>query len=213
MSLLLAAATQLLNMKFNPVRSQTIRVGLILLFCCGLRAGELFRLRLQDYQAADQLLRIKDTKFNKSRLVPLSPSVAQALEHYIKQRRRLGIPTGPESILIWSGKCPGPRAAYTLGGFTDIWQRLCMSVGVTDEHGRPPRIHDLRHSFAVEVLQRWYDQDDKVQSHLPNLSTYLGHVGPAASHYYLHLTPALRSAASERFHHAFGRIAQKGGTL
>ena len=213
MSQLLAAATQLLNGKSNPVRSQTIQVGLTLLFCCGLRVGELLRLQLQDYDAADQLMRIKDTKFNKSRLVPVSTSVALALEHYIKQRRRLGIPAEPESILIWSGRRPALRAAYTLPGFAEIWKRLCLSVGVTDERGRPPRIHDLRHSFAVGALQRWYDQDDNVQSRLPNLSTYLGHVGPVASHYYLHLTPALRSAASERFHRAFGRITRKGGTL
>ena len=213
MSQLLAAATQLWNRRANPVRSQTIQMALTLLFCCGLRAGELLRLRLQDYEAADQLLRIKDTKFNKSRLVPLSPSVAQALEHYINERRRLGIPTEPESILIWSGRRPGSKAAFTLPGFTDIWKRLCMSVDIVDDRRRPPRIHDLRHSFAVAALQRWYEQNDNVQARLPHLSTYLGHVSPAASHYYLHLTPALRSAASKRFHHAFGRVAKVGGVL
>jgi site-specific recombinase XerD len=211
MSRLLAAATQLLNRKSNPARAQTVQMGLTLLFCCGLRAGELLRLRLQDYEAADQLLRIRDTKFNKSRLVPLSPSVAQALEHYMEQRRRDGVPAGPESILMWSGRRPGSKSVFTLPGFTEIWKRLCLSVGVIDERGRPPRIHDLRHSFAVAALQRWYEQDENVQARLPHLSTYLGHVGPAASHYYLHLTPALRSAASKRFHHAFGH--SEGGAL
>ena len=211
MSRLLATAEQLWNRKSNPLRSQTIQIGLTLLFCCGLRAGELLRLRLQDYEAADQLLRIRDTKFNKSRLVPLSPSVAQALEHYIGQRRHCGVPAEPESILIWSGRRPGSKAAYTLPCFAEIWKRLCMSVGVVDERGRPPRIHDLRHSFAVAALQRWYEQEENVQARLPHLSTYLGHVGPAASHYYLHLTPALRSATSKRFQRAFGCI--EGGTL
>lgn len=211
MSRLLATATQLGNRRSNPLRSQTIQIGLTLLFCCGLRAGELLRLRLQDYEAADQLLRIRDTKFNKSRLVPLSASVARALEHYLEERRRCGVPAEPESMLLWSGRRPGSQAAFTLPGFTEIWKRLCLSVGVIDERGRPPRIHDLRHSFAVAALQRWYEQDDNVQARLPHLSTYLGHVGPAASHYYLHLTPALRSAASHRFHRAFGR--REGGTL
>ena len=211
MSRLLAAATQLGNRRSHPVRSQTIQMALTLLFCCGLRAGELLRLRLQDYEAADQLLRIKDTKFNKSRLVPLSASVAQALEHYISERRCFRIATEPESILVWSSRRPVPNAAYTLPGFTEIWKRLCMSVGVIDERGRPPRIHDLRHSFAVAALQRWYEQGENVQARLPHLSTYLGHAGPAASHYYLHLTPALRSAASKRFHHAFG--GSEGGML
>jgi integrase/recombinase XerD len=211
MSRLLATATQLWNRRSNPLRSQTIQMGLTILFCCGLRAGELLRLQLQDYEAADQLLRIRDTKFNKSRLVPLSPSVAQALEHYMEHRRRCGVPAEPESVLLWSGRRSGSKAVYTLPCFAEIWKRLCMSVGVIDERGRPPRIHDLRHSFAVAALQRWYEQDENVQARLPHLSTYLGHVGPAASHYYLHLTPALRSAASQRFHRAFGRI--EGGTL
>jgi integrase/recombinase XerD len=211
MSRLLAAATQLGNRRSHPVRSQTIQMALTLLFCCGLRAGELLRLRLQDYEPSDQLLRIKDTKFNKSRLVPLSSSVAQALEHYISERRCFRIATEPESILVWSSRRPDPNAAYTLPGFTGIWKRLCMSVRVVDERGRPPRIHDLRHSFAVAALQRWYEQEENVQARLPHLATYLGHAGPAASHYYLHLTPALRSAASQRFYHAFGHI--EGGAL
>ncbi len=211
MSRLLAAATQLGNRRSHPVRSQTIQMALTLLFCCGLRAGELLRLRLQDYEASDQLLRIKDTKFNKSRLVPLSASVAQVLEHYISERRCCRIATEPESILVWSSRGPGPNDAYTLSGFTEIWKRLCMSARVVDERGRPPRIHDLRHSFAVGALQRWYEQGENVQARLPHLSTYLGHAGPAASHYYLHLTPALRSAASKRFRRAFG--GSEGGML
>jgi integrase/recombinase XerD len=212
MARVLAAATQLLNRKSNSIRSQTIQIGLTLLFCCGLRVRELLRLHLRHYDAAEQVLRIEMTKFNKSRLVPLSPSAALALEQYLERRRCCGIPTYPESVLMWCGRLPEPKAAYTLSGFREIWQRLCLSVGVVDERGRPPRVHDLRHSFAVEALQRWYDDGENVQSRLPNLSAYLGHTGPSASHRYLHLTPALRSVASKRFHLAFGCLVKPGGT-
>jgi integrase len=74
-------------------------------------------------------------------------------------------------------------------------------------------VHDLRHSFAVEALHRWYAQGDNIQSRLPYLAAYLGHTGPSSSHHYLHLTPPLRSAASERFHRAFGDFTTNGGTL
>jgi integrase len=170
-------------------------------------------LQLRHYEVADQLLRIEETKFNKSRLVPLAPSVALALERYLEQRRHCGIPTKPESVLMWCGRLPEPKAAYALPSFTDIWKRLCLSAGVVDERGRPPRVHDLRHSFAVEALHRWYEQGVNVQSRLPHLAAYLGHTGPSSSHYYLHLTPTLRSVASQRFYRAFGGFTTTGGTL
>lgn len=213
MARLLATAAQLENRRSTPLRSHTVQIGLTLLFCCGLRAGELLRLQLRHYEVADQLLRIEETKFNKSRLVPLAPSVALALERYLEQRRHCGIPTKPESVLMWCGRLPEPKAAYALPSFTDIWKRLCVSAGVVDERGRPPRVHDLRHSFAVEALHRWYEQGVNVQSRLPHLAAYLGHTGPSSSHYYLHLTPTLRSVASQRFYRAFGGFTTTGGTL
>jgi integrase/recombinase XerD len=78
---------------------------------------------------------------------------------------------------------------------------LCMASGVLDERGRPPRLHDLRHSFAVAALSRWYEQGIDVQRKLPHLATYLGHVSPVSTHYYLHLSASLSHAASRRFHH------------
>lgn len=213
MARLVATAAQLQNSKSNPVRALTIQIGLTLLFCCGLRAGELLRLQLRHYDAGDQLLRIELSKFNKSRLVPLAPSVAHMLGRYLKLRGDCGVPSKPESALMWCGRLAEPKAGYTLPAVTAIWRRLCLSVGVVDERGRPPRLHDIRHSFAVEALHRWYAEGANVQSRLPSLAAYLGHTGPASSHYYLHFTPDLRSAASKRFHQAFGKLGEKGGAL
>jgi integrase len=86
-----------------------------------------------------------------------------------------------------------------------------VTAGVLDEKGRPPRIHDLRHSFAVAALHRWYQQRVEVQTKLPHLATYMGHVNAVSTHHYLHLTPDLRNAASQRFHQYALDIFGRGG--
>ena len=92
-----------------------------------------------------------------------------------------------------------------------VWQQLCLSARVLKAQGHPPRLHDLRHSAAVNALQRWYAQGADVQTKLPHLATYLGHVNAVSTHYYLKLTPELRQAASQRFHQHFGALFTVGG--
>jgi integrase len=86
-----------------------------------------------------------------------------------------------------------------------------VSTGVLDSYAHPPRLHDLRHSFAVNALQRWYAQGADVQAMLPHLATYLGHANAASTHYYLTLTPELGAAASERFRQRFAALFNTGG--
>jgi integrase/recombinase XerD len=206
---ILQAARQVPPSASNPLRAETIALGLLLLFCCGLRRGELLRLKLGDLDRDQRLLRIMETKFHKSRLVPLDPTVASQLEHYLQERGRRKLPMAPEAFLLWSGRrCPEVFAANSL---LSLWQRLCMTAQVLDEQGHPPRLHDLRHSFAVHALQRWYTQDADVQTRLPHLATYLGHVSVVSTAYYLHLTPELRQSASQRFHRRFGPLFTTGG--
>jgi integrase len=88
---------------------------------------------------------------------------------------------------------------------------LCLAAAVLDGRGRPPRLHDLRHSFAVAALHRWYRQGVDVQARLPQLATYMGHVCAISTHHYLHLTPDLREAASQRFHRYALEIFGHGG--
>jgi integrase/recombinase XerD len=211
MARVLATAECLPASDFNPLRAQTVCLGLILLFCCGLRLGELLRLRLAQFDPRDALLRIEATKFHKSRLVPLSPSVAKEVCSYLKLRRHLGLPVAPDSSLIWSGKRPPPNDGYCPSGFSAGWQQSALSAKILDTRGRPPRVHHLRHSFAVAALHRWYLAGHDPQSKLPLLATYLGHVEPAHTHRYLHLTPDIRRPASRRFHDRFGRLLTRGG--
>jgi integrase len=210
MAWVLATTTGLKPSPDNPLRAQTVRIALILLFCSGLRRGELLRLRLAHFDSEQNLLRIEATKFNKSRLVPLSKSVARELHDYLDLRLQNRLAAGKESFLFWT-----PRRTelptYAGDGLSNAWRQLCLMVGVLDERGRPPRIHDLRHSFIIEALQRWYAQGEQVRNKLMHLSIYVGHVSPASTHYYLQLTPQLREAANERFHQCVTPLFEEGG--
>jgi len=210
MARVLATALRLKPSPYNPLRAQTVRIALILLFCCGLRRGELLRLRLAHIDPEENLLRVEATKFNKSRLVPLSKSAAQELHDYLELRRRCKVPVEKESFLFW-----GPRRkespTYTGDGLSNAWRQLCLTLGILDEQGRPPRIHDLRHSFIVEALQRWYGQGRNVPNKLIYLSYYVGHVSLASTHYYLQFTPQLRETANRRFHQCVMPLFEEGG--
>jgi integrase/recombinase XerD len=211
MALIIQSAHQLSPSSTNPLRAETIALGLMLLFCCGLRRGELLRLKLGDLDRDQRLIRIAFTKFHKSRLVPLDRTVADELEHYLQRRHRMKLPMTPDSFLLWSGRrWPEVYAGTSL---SIVWRRRCFTVKVLDAHGRPPRLHDLRHSFALNALQRWYAEGADVQTKLHSLATYLGHVSPVSTHYYLQLTPELRQAASERFHQRFAALFTDGGVL
>ena len=137
----------------NSLRRPTMCLAWILLYCCGLRRGELLRLRLMDVEMEQRVLRINETKFHKTRLVPFSPSVAQELHRYFAQRRYQGFPMDPTLPLLWNGRegdGGGPISPATL---ISNWICACQAAGVFSHNGRTPRIHDLRHSFAVETLR------------------------------------------------------------
>ena len=210
MARVLAAATRLKPSPDNPLRAKTVGMALILLFCCGLRRGELLRLRLAHFDPEQNLLRIEATKFNKSRMVPLSKSVARELHDYLEMRHQSKLPVEKESFLFWSPRrTESPN--YTGDGLSNAWRQLCLSVDVLDKRGRPPRLHDIRHSFMTEALLRWYTQGKPVRNKLIYLSSYVGHVSPASTHYYLQLTPQLRDAANRRFHQYVMPLFEEGG--
>lgn len=209
MGRVLAIARQLPPSAASPIRAEMFSLGFILLFCCGLRRGELFRLTLGDIQAEQTVLHIRLTKFHKSRWVPLSPSVTAEVRQYLQKRRQKKLPMAPESFLMWHGHSASEH--YSAEGLGQLWHRLCVSAGVLNAQGRPPRVHDLRHSAAVNVLQRWYAQGGDVQAQLPYLAAYLGHVSVVSTHHYLKLTPELRRAASQRFHQRFAPVVSAGG--
>ena len=174
----------------------TFRALLLLLYGAGLRHGEARRLTQADVDLPAALLTVRDTKFYKSRLVPLGVQLAQTLAGYAA--RRASYPAVQGSDPTFLANCDGtPLAARTI---SKAFAALRQAAGVQSPDGaRQPRLHDLRHSFAVHRLTSWYRQGADVQRLLPLLSTYLGHANVAGTQVYLSMTPELLREASLRF--------------
>ena len=190
----------------HPLRPKTMHLAVLLLYCCGLRRAEVLKLRLADIDTERQVLRIEQTKFHKSRLVPVSASVSEELRKYLQLRRHYQTPVDPSAPLLWSGRPNRSNGALSPNGLRFNWQLICRYAGVFNQRGVPPRLHDLRHSFAVAVLQRAYDAGQDPQTTLPRLARYMGHVDFSFTHHYLKFTEPLRLAADERFHRLLAHI-------
>lgn len=175
----------------------TFRTLLLLLYGAGLRFSEATGLTLADVDLAENVLIIRATKFYKSRLVPIGPRLATVLANYMPLRRRGGLAPDETSFLL--ANRDGTRlASSTVQAAFDVLRRVAevhrMSGGRQN-----PRLHDLRHSFAVHSLTAWYRQGADVQRLLPVLSTYLGHSDLEGTKDYLSMTPELLQQASLRF--------------
>ena len=192
---LLRVAASLRPSGNSPLHGQVFRLAIVLLFTAGLRRGELVRLVLGDYDAAEQTLLIRATKFHKSRVVPLSRDAAREMDNYLRQRRTL--PHALHAPLLCNRR-RGLRP-YTGAGLGLGLRQLFRSAGVTTPSGRLPRVHDMRHSFALNALLRWYRAGDDVQVKLPALASYMGHVSIVSTRHYLSQFEPLAAAASERF--------------
>ncbi len=155
-----------------------MKLAIALLFTSGLRRTELLRLTFGDFDAAESTLFIRSTKFHKERIIPLSATTDFELRTYLDERQRCGLPMKESSPIIWNNTGGVERRAYTGTGLAQNWRLLCASLKILSSKGIPPRIHDVRHSFAVNALLRWYDNGENVLTKLPQLSTYMGHVAP-----------------------------------
>lgn len=201
---LLQCADRLLPTPGSPLRAAAYRLGLILLYTTGLRRGELVRLTVGDYDPQAQTVLIRASKFHKARCLPLAPDGVQEIERYLAFRRAGRRPLAPEQPLVWCGA--GPGRPYTGAGFAQGFRALCHAAGVRTPAGRVPRVHDTRHSFAVQALLRWYHAGADVQAKLPLLATYLGHVSIVSTQHYLPFVEPLGGAASARFAARYGAL-------
>jgi integrase len=160
-----------------------------LLAATGLRISEALAIRLED--VTEDGLVIRQTKFHKSRLVPLHATTQQALDHYINVRKRPGTLHG-SLFVTRSGKVP---AYVTVDA---VFLRLARSIGLRGEPGqRGARMHDLRHTFAVRSLEQCGHDGNAVARHLVALSTYLGHVHATSTYWYLQATPVLMAQIAD----------------
>lgn len=201
---LLQATRTLAATSESPLRPQVFRLALVLLYTSGLRRGELLRLTVGDYDPHDRVLLIRASKFHKSRSIPLSPDAGREIERHLRARRHHRLPMAAATPLVAHGTTT--LRPYTGVGFGDPVRRLLRDTGILTATGRPPRIHDIRHGFAVNALLRWYRQGVDVQTKLPLLTTYMGHVSIVSTSYYLAFVEPLRTAASARFARHYGAL-------
>ncbi len=178
------------------LRPLTYRTLFGLLASTGLRVGEALKLTLGQVDLERGILRIEQTKFKKSRLVPLHPTATRALRRYTAARnRRWG---QDESKPFFVGPC-GAALSYRCS--LEAFRTLCVDLGWERGTGDwpRPRIHDLRHSFACHCLLRWYRDKENVHHRIAALSTYLGHACVTGTYWYLTATPELLAIVGSRF--------------
>ena len=173
----LMAATSELR---SPLRRATFETLLGLLWVTGMRIGEAIRLDRDDVDLTRGILTVRDSKFGKSRELPVHESASVALRAYSKRRDAL-CPVAHSPAFFLS--VAGTRIRYD--NFHQTWLGLVRRVGLKARSATcRPRPHDIRHSFAVRSLVEWYEDGGDVEARLPRLSTYLGHVHPANTYWY-----------------------------
>ncbi len=200
---LLAAAAALPDNSRARQRGLTYRVIFALCYGLGLRAGEVCGLRLGDVHADRNLLVVRGGKFGKSRFVPHGPRVAELVSAQV-ERRRTAFPEADATAPLFTfdgRRCIHPCTA------SQVFHPFLRPLRLTIPDGvSPPRLHDLRPSFAVGCLLRWYRDGSDPTSKLNQLSTFMGHVDPTSTAVYLSITPGLLNQANLRFE-AFAETA------
>lgn len=177
--------------------TDTFRTLLLLLYGTGLRRGEALHLTLTDVDLSAEVLTVRDTKFYKTRLVPVGPELADALRRYAALRAQRPLPEGQSSTFLANLDGTPVNSETVRHAFV----KVLKAAGIDRVHGtrRPPTLHSFRHSFAVHRLTSWYREGADVQRLLPVLSTYLGHSQLVHTQVYLSMTPELLQQASLRF--------------
>jgi site-specific recombinase XerD len=193
---LLDATATLTSTRF-PLQPLTYRTLILLLYGAGLRVGEAIRLRRCDVDLHDCLLSIWDTKFFKSRVVPIGAELCSVLGTYCTARDSQFEPADAHAAFFASQNGSGVSRQQFEKVFRRLRQQADIHRPATDRW--QPRLHDLRHTMAVHRVVAWYREGVDVEVRLPLLATYLGHVNLSGTQSYLTMTPELLAEASLRF--------------
>lgn len=194
---LVEAAGSIPDCRNTTLRGPTYKTIFALLYGLGLRVGEASRLCVGDVDMERRLLVIRQTKFSKSRLVPFGPRIADLLHRYLQLRNQGGGRSSTPEAFLFSFK--GGRAISN-EAIQHTFRELVSRLDLTAPPGvSRPRVHHLRHSFAVGTLLRWYREGVPPQERLIRLSTFLGHVNPTSTSVYLTITADLLQEANLRF--------------
>ncbi len=182
----------------DPLMAATYTTLLGLLAATGMRIGEAIALDQDDVDWCRSLVTVSKSKFGKSRHVPVHGSTLSALQDYAQKRDLLCPRRRTPGFFI---SRVGTRVIHQ--NFHHVFLRLLRLSGVGDGQGRRPRLHDLRHTFTVKTVREWYRTGVDVERRLPSLSTYLGHVSPSTTYWYLTATPELLTLAGDRLERAW----------
>lgn len=182
----------------SPLRAATHEALFGLLATTGMRLGEAVGLGRDDVDLVAGVITIREAKFDRSRLVPLHPTTAEALSRYVARRDRLCLRPRSTAFFLSSAGTALQRSAVD-----KTLRKITTSLGIRTATVRP-RAHDLRHSFAVATLTGWLRSGVSVDERMAVLSTYLGHVSPADTYWYLSASPELMTLAAERLDARFG---------
>lgn len=176
------------------LRGATIATAVGLMAATGLRTGEVIAVDHSDIDLAAAMLTVRNSKWHKSRHVPIHDTIAAALDRYRHLRDRT-IPAPHTDAFLVSVTGSRLRPAELTGRF----RALLADLGIqAPPFRRPPRLYDLRHTFAVSTLVDWHAAGADVQARLPILSTYLGHLNPASTYWYLQAAPELLGVVAHR---------------
>jgi integrase/recombinase XerD len=176
-----------------PMPAATHETLIGLLATTGMRVGEALRLDRGHIDWTRAVLAIRESKFGKSRRVPVLESTLAALDRYARIRDEFCTRAASSTFFV---SMTGTRVLYP--NIRQTFRRLCDGAGIGADAASPPRMHDLRHSFAVNTLLDWYRSGADVEAKLPTLSTYLGHRDPRSTYWYLSAAPELLALAAQR---------------
>lgn len=192
----------------NSLRSHTYQTLLGLLYSTGIRIGEAMALNLEHFHSTERCLYIAEGKFRKARWVPLSPSTSRALDQYVRTRLKIK-PRSPDSPLFLNQRSGRLRHCVV----NQIFRHLLRQCAIQHSKHLGPRIHDLRHTFAVHRLLAWYRDGQDVNTKLAWLATYMGHVDVHSTQVYLQPTAELIEQVNRRFYnHYLDQVKPYGGT-
>ena len=191
---LLETARHYESSKF-PLRAAALHCMITLAYCAGLRVGELLGLEMRDVNAEEATIEIRDSKFFKSRCLPISSSAMAVVRDYLTTRAKAGMAGHPESPFFCHA-----QGGYRRARASELLRTIIHLAGLKPNSGRGgPRIHDLRHSFVVHRMTQWYRQGINPQGRLAHLAAYLGHRDINSTLIYLTITQELLQQANQRF--------------
>lgn len=205
---ILHAVDQIKPKASSPLRHLIIPEIFRLLYGCGFRLSEVLNLRVRDVDLKQGVISIREGKYNKDRLVPPALNMVERLRVYAECLDNNALKKRTEDAFFFPSLS---ECAWSRGTIYGLFRKVLLQAGIPHGgRGKGPRVHDLRHTFAVHRLIQWYEEGCDLNTKLPFLVAYLGHKNFTGTQKYLHLTAELFPNLTERMNKQFGGVIPKG---